>query len=204
MLGDFKKFIAKEKQPIDPKPITEREMFGMQYLGGYVIQNIFKKVCNLKCKTDLKKKEQIKSLVLACKCEDEINIQDQKLIQILNRGGLWAIKKELQYIFIHTETLFRKTATVKIVNINIYMIINNLFQNVDVMERINYLSDECPMKLDDSSIKVETFHMIIELYLKVRCHSYAKDIMTEIRIKNKNDKREKGLRKLLKEKDSVL
>ena len=59
------------------------------------------------------------------------------------------------------------------------MIINNLFQNVDVMERINYLSDECPMKLDDSSIKDETFHMIIELYLKVRCHSYAKDIMTE-------------------------
>ena len=71
-------------------------MYGMQYLVGYVIHNMFKKVCNLKRKTDLEKKEQIKSLILACKCKDESNIQDQKLIKLLNREGLWAIKKELQ------------------------------------------------------------------------------------------------------------
>ena len=186
MLGDYKKFISKEKQPIDLKPITDMEMYGMQYLGGYVIHNMFKKVCNLKRKTDLEKKEQIKSHFSM----QIHNIQDKKLIKLLNRGGLWAIKKELQDVFIHTET-FRKATTGKMANININMIIGNLFQNV-VMERINYLSDECPMKLNDSSIKVETFHMIIKLYLKVWCHSYAKDIMTDTRIKYKIEKREKG------------
>uniref|UniRef100_A0A7M5VEZ9 Uncharacterized protein n=2 Tax=Clytia hemisphaerica TaxID=252671 RepID=A0A7M5VEZ9_9CNID len=89
----------------EPKPpiITEREMSGLQYISGYVIGNILKKTKNCrdyKCPTS----QAVISALSKMLTDD---IQDQLLIQALTRGGLKAVKLEIQSIFKITEEKYR-------------------------------------------------------------------------------------------------
>ena len=81
----------------------DRELYGLQYIAGYVIHTLYNK---LKYKT-INPNQEVLSLLLTMKGTEE-NLNDAKLIVALTRGGLWAVKKEAEKIFVIAEKLFRK------------------------------------------------------------------------------------------------
>ena len=87
--------------------LSEREHSGGQYLGGYVFHNLHKKLKNSP-KWKSPEYQQAISVLEAARTTD---IDDQKLVSCLNRGGLWAINANAQVIIFKTENLFRDLTT---------------------------------------------------------------------------------------------
>ena len=87
------------------KHFSEREMAGLQYLGGYVFSSLYEKLRNSSSwKSD--QCQQSLSILKAAKL-DKIDAS-QQLINSVNRGGLWFISTAAQNIFVNTEQHFRK------------------------------------------------------------------------------------------------
>ena len=83
--------------------MTKNELDGFQYLCGYVVKNLIKKLKNHKnYKTE---QYQIMIAILECICTDDY---DQKLINCLSRGGLTAVHNGCLPTFLMAEELFRK------------------------------------------------------------------------------------------------
>ena len=83
--------------------LSERERAGLQYLGGYVLHNLYKK----HARTGTVESQQAMAILKAGKL-DCINYSKQKLISSLNRGGLWSITEPAQNIFVIAEHYFRQ------------------------------------------------------------------------------------------------
>ena len=84
-----------QKEPNSTKlshtnPISEREHNGLQYLAGYVVFKLLKKI--EKCKEYNSPENQYTVTILSgMRTED---FADQKLIHSLDRGGLYAVTPE--------------------------------------------------------------------------------------------------------------
>eukprot|EP00795_Rhopilema_esculentum_P016415 gene16415-7820_t len=72
------------------KPITEREMDALQYLSGYVMNALVRKVYKF---SDYKSKQsqEILSLLYAAKND---NVSAQRIVASQTRGGLWSVTPE--------------------------------------------------------------------------------------------------------------
>ena len=86
---------TKEKQKV-----SNIELSGLQYIGGYVLHNLSRKLTQAKVKSP--ENEQAMSVLKAGKAEDNL-LENHKHINSLNRGGLWAITKDAQLIFEQSE-----------------------------------------------------------------------------------------------------
>ena len=90
------------------KSLQEKEMAGLQYLGGYVLQKLHNKHRTSKnWKTS--ESQQAISALKACKEESKNAMESQKLVTSLNHGGLWSPSRKAQTIFLKAEHYFRKT-----------------------------------------------------------------------------------------------
>ena len=90
------------------KSLQEKEMAGLQYLGGYVMQKLHNKHRTSKnWKTS--ESQQAISALKACKEESKNAMESQKLVTALNHGGLWSPTRKAQKIFLKAEHYFRKT-----------------------------------------------------------------------------------------------
>lgn len=128
--------------------------------------------------------EQAISILKAGKLEDQNAIECQKLTSSLNRGGLWAITKSAQSIFERTEHYFRDTTSnTTVQNIAFASIISRSVHDVEVVSAYNSLLSNSQLIIN-SSVAKDVLH-IIQLYVKVRSFSFAKDIIQKHKIRLK-------------------
>ena len=173
--------------------ISDKEKDSLQYLGGYVISNLFRKVKNLRhWKTS--ESQQMMAVLKAAKSD---TVANQKLVNGLTRGGLWGIGHHAQFILSAAEMKFRQhTAGSKLHNIETKKILREVVHDIDVTSDYNSLLGETEV-LVNSDVARNTLQSIIELYLKVRSFSYAKDIVQKYK-QNEHKCRSKALRKKIK------
>ena len=125
------------------------------------------------------------------------NFASQRLVNALNRGGLWFATKNSKGKFQQTEYAFREETSGQEVNkIDYPALIIKLLNFVDIKAKFNLLSGECDMEVDEK-VGLDTLQQMISLYLRVRSFSFAKDIVQKC--KNTAAKtKTKALRKEIK------
>lgn len=82
--------------------LTDKQKAGLQYIGGYVLQNLFKK----HCRVNSDESQQAMAILKAGKVESGAL---QKLVSSLNRGGLWLFTLPAEKICLKTENYFRQS-----------------------------------------------------------------------------------------------
>ena len=171
-----------------PKPlsISQREMSGLQYyISGYVIGKILKKTKNQK---DYKSKDS-QAVITALSNMLTDNIDDQHLIKALSRGGLKAVKFEIQSIF--TEEKYRIETNSGVLvpkrKIDTKKMVACLLKNTDVRSWYSGVVSDS-FANSSSEIKENLLEKMLKLYLRVRAFSTAKDTIQ----KYKNDKKKKA------------
>ena len=83
---------------------SDKEISGLQYIGGYVLHKLYIKHSKRGNSTE---SQQSMSILRTGKADDPDVVDSQQLTSSLNRGGLWAISKNAQTIFERTEDSFR-------------------------------------------------------------------------------------------------
>ena len=198
-LADRMLAYSKEKGAVDASEmevklsLSDKEMAGLQYIGGYVLHNLHNKHVNSKNWKSTESQQSI-SILKAGKVEDPTVKKTQKLISSLNRGGLWAITKRAQTIFLRTEYYFRMlTSKPGLQRIDIASITSKSTHDGEVVSAYNAMVFESELVTDDYVGK-DVLQNIVDLYVRVRSFSFAKDIIQKHKMKGKQLKA-KALRK---------
>ena len=150
--------------------LTEKEMAGLQYIGGYVLHKLHNK--NIKSNlSDSKATQQAIALLKAGKEANQAMQDYQKLTTTLNRGGLWSITKPAQTIFTRTEKYFRYfTTDYPLTRIDINEIREKSACDSEVLTAFNCMTAVSELKLEDKIAK-DVLQSIIHLYIRVKCFS---------------------------------
>ena len=115
-----------------------------------MIHKIYKNVRNSK-NWKGSTKQEVLSIVAACKCDPE-EIDNQKLVSALNRGGLWAVSREIQEVFREAELEFRNaTLSMVTTKINIDLIVNELLSNSKLIDIFNTIIEGCELQTRDKT-----------------------------------------------------
>ena len=124
----------------------------------------------------------------------------QKLIQIQSRGGLTAAILEANQIFFKAEEIFRAHTTNGLQQIKINNMIEELFQDVELISIFNTIMESAGKSHTiDVDVKNNVLITMLKLYLRVRTFSLSPDIIARHRQELKVKKANKGIRKTLKE-----
>ena len=83
--------------------MTEKECFGLQYLGGYIFHRMYRKVRNSK-EWQSQYSTSCMAILRAGKCDSD---DTQILVNVKNRGGLWLLTDNPQKLFENLEDLYR-------------------------------------------------------------------------------------------------
>ena len=103
-------------------------MDALEYLRGYVLHNIEKKLT--------RKKDTASIIILQCFKSD--GVEDQPLVALLSRGGLVGITPQRKSMFLKAEKIFREfTSRSNPQNIDCKAMIKILMRDVDVISCIN-------------------------------------------------------------------
>ena len=170
--------------------LSEKETAGLQYLGGYVLQNLHKK-CARKSSSE---SQQAMSILKAGKLEN--GCDSQKLVSSLSRGGLWSITEPAQKVFSRTEHYFRQS-TLKVAGtfqrVDIAGIAQKSVSDSDVVSNYQTMVSNAEL-VPTKNVSKDVLHSIVNLYIRVRSFSLTKDIIQDFKIKTKQAKG-KALRK---------
>ena len=154
-------------------PIIEREYNGLRNLAGYIIFKFLKII--EKCKEYNSFENQYTVTILAgMRTED---FAGQKLIHLLDCGGLYAVTPECQALFCRAEEHFitEKNATF-IHRTNIEQVTKLLMKDKDVISTYNSIVENCSKTEGYNEIKHNLLHELFQLYLMVKAFSLAEDI----------------------------
>ncbi len=102
LLAHFNK--PSKVQNLPSKPIREREIDALQYLSGYVIHALARKVYK---SSDYRSTQSQNLLTLLYAVKSE-NTSAQRLIASQTQGGLWSVRHECLQVFKLVEEKFRK------------------------------------------------------------------------------------------------
>ena len=173
--------------------LTDMEKAGLEYLAGYCIHQLYNKT---KTKKDSHEHQISCAVLFACKCD---KIENQKLLAAVNRGGLWGVVKEVEEIFLLTEIEFLRTTRQKCVRMLPHQEIIQKIMNGDrCLDLFSLITERAGLPVDDKT-KTVILRAILELYLKVRSHSFAKSTVDAAKAKEKSKNvKKKALRKELK------
>lgn len=171
--------------------LTNKQKAGLQYVSGYVLQNLHKKYC----KVNSIESQQAMTILKAGKLDSmNLNTQKQELISSLNRGGLWTVTLLAFKIFLKTDEYFRQsTSKAGLQRIDIVGITKNSTTDSDVLANYQLIVSKADCD-SYSHVQKDVLHNIVSLYIRVRSFSYAKDIVQKYKIKAKQRK-SKSLRK---------
>lgn len=168
--------------------LSDRETAGLQYLGGYVLHNLYKKQGTKKSPES----QQAMSILKAGKLEDGCN--SQKLVSNLSRGGLWHITKCSQKIFFRIEHHFRQLSPDgNLQSVNIKGITDKSVTDSELLAYYNLMVSDSELVPATHVIK-DVLHAIVHLYVRVRSFSLAKDIIQHHKLRSRQTK-SKALRK---------
>ena len=177
----------------EPSKISDNEKSALQYLGGYVLHNLHKKIRASKKYNSEENQQALSFLRSARTLEDK----SQKLVNGLSRGGLWMANDIAQAIFVLAEKLFRTETNVQnIKKIDCSSLVTKALNSIETRAKFNLLLEDCSMEVD-KKIGLDTLQQIFALYFRVRSFSFAKDIVEKY--KNANHKvKSKALRTEIK------
>jgi galactitol-specific phosphotransferase system IIB component len=190
ILAHFQKSFRNMGNSTDEVVITQldkNEMEALEYLGGYVVYNVEKK---------LKRKSNSRKYLEVLCCFESEDVSDQVIVNLLNRGGLRGIQNTTKNIFIKTEHEFRKHTRGNFQNIDIFEITKTLLNDLEVTGNMFMATDNI-MDLKEEIVSNVVESMII-VYLRVRSFSCVRDLVTQKKMEKDVALKEKALRKTLK------
>jgi hypothetical protein len=194
ILSFYKKQLNSPYEESKEKPISAQELDGLQYLAGYVIHKFIKKTRNNK---NFNSKINQDTMAILKKFTADIFV-DQKLICSQNRGGLTAVTKECQCIFIVAESLFRReTSKSNFKKIDIDKMVNSLMEDTEIISLYSNIIETFETEnfvAFDSDLANNILENMLKLYLRVRSFSLTRDIVQL----HKEKKKEKSLHKTIK------
>jgi hypothetical protein len=174
-----------DKKISSRQTVCEREKYGLQYLGGYCIHKLKKKIQSFRTNNDTAIQQAI-SILKSCQSETK-NIPDQKLINALSRGGLTGITIEFEQILVIAEKAFclytEQSELTK--SIDIDFLTEKTLYDQDIDEYYRVILESCDLKIE-KDIQKSTLCSILRLYFRVRSHSFVKDIVNEHKAKKTN------------------
>ena len=157
-------------------PLTEREIAGLQYLGGYVLHKLHKK----HARVSSRESQQAMALLKAGKVE-QTGDSHQKLVSSLNRGGLWGVTGPAQKIFLKTEDWFRQlTPNVDLQGLDLAGITHKAISDSDILANFNLMVTDADIK-PDSHVSKEVLYGIVKLYIQVRVFLLQRMLFRSIR-----------------------
>lgn len=179
--------------------MTSKDSHCIAYIGGYVIRNLRRKQFHKIIDDNVK--QQYSSLLDACLQKIASSKQDS-LVNTLSRGGLVEINDTLTRLFEVAEAYFRTTVSKELEKnktTNLSGHILNLTSRMEIKAKFHVLIEICDQQITDE-ISSNFLEDIVHLYFKIRCFSFTKDLLQQMKAKNKITKG-KALRKELKKKE---
>ena len=124
----------------------------------------------------------------------------QRLIATQSRGGLTAVKSEIQKIFQLAERKFRvDTSASTAFRIDTNTIMHDLLVNTKVASLFTSIIENSGVAID-SEVKDNLLENMLKLYLQIRSFSYARDIANKHMFalkKKKNKAQRKDIKKAM-------
>jgi len=141
--------------------LNDKQKAGLQYIGGWVLQNLFKKHCNV----NSDESQQAMAILKNGKVDSGAW---QKLFLSLNRGGLWSVTLPAVYIFSKTGNYFRQSSVnVGLHKIDIVRITLKSSMDSDVLTNYDLILSGAECK-PDIHVRKGVLHDILSLYIRVR------------------------------------
>lgn len=165
--------------------LNERDIAGLQYLGGYVLHKLYRK----HAKANTKESQQAMAILKAGKLEESTHgATTQKLITSLNRGGLWSITMPAQRIFVKIEKHFRLlTPNINLQGINLSGITRKAITDSDILSNFDLMVADASIE-SGSYIRKDVLYSIVKLYVRVQAFSVSKDVIQKYKLLTKQTK----------------
>ena len=180
------------------KNISLKELASLQYLGGYVLRNLFKKYRNSR---NFKKEEYQQAMALLKAGKTEKTNTNAELVNALSRGGLWQVTNPIENILIIVEKRFCiETSKQNLQKIQVDSLVQKLMEFSYVQDYFKLVMEAAEIDISKEVAKNVLFGILI-LYVRIRVFSYAKDVVQKHKIKMKNKGKQAALRKNLKRMD---
>jgi len=122
--------------------------------------------------------------------------ENQKLINIKDRGGLWTVSTCVCEIFFEFEVLFRQKTQVWSNSFDRSNFITDIMANGKVIRNFNVSCLSADMEVE-KEFRMNLLEHMINLFINVRMFSHAKDIKEKHKI-IKKDSRKRSLRTEMK------
>eukprot|EP00795_Rhopilema_esculentum_P009759 gene9759-18280_t len=174
----------------EKKQLSEREKAALQYLGGYVLHNLNKKIYKSKHhKTPL----GLQHIAILQAGRSEDTDANQRLVDAVNRGGLWKITDTVEKLFTIAELYFLAHVNNSSKTIQLAVIVDKIYKDQEVQGMYHEWTERCAIQVDSAGSK-DLLTNILSLYVKVRSFSHAKDVVNKFKFEQKKGKT-KALRK---------
>lgn len=173
--------------------LTGRDRDIIIYIGGAVVTKIKQKAYRLK---NIELKQEILGLVEALSAEN--GESGSSMTSLLDRGGLVKLHPNIELLFVNLETTFR---ALFIGFSSTALPFKAYFQKCLSLDAVSTRFHEhlYPVNAQETT-KEKLFRDVTFLYFKIRAHHKCKTFMDNFHRKTQKEKREKGLRKRLKQK----
>ena len=170
--------------------LTEKDKDCIKYLAGYCFRTLYTRIRSSRLwQSD--NSQQCLSLLVAAKCDDE-----QSLVDVKNRGGLWKVCDKAQSIFCRCEKEFKIFTTDFQSTIDSKLLLAKILKDGSVNNDFKYISESADRKVDKEVAK-NLLENLVLLYIRVRSHSYAKKLKESHKVYKKASKK-RSLRTELK------
>ena len=113
----------------------------------------------------------------------------------LNRGGLWFITDDMQSIMLIAEKYFRKgTMLLQKHLIEFNLICQDTTKDATVQLKQENICSSSELRIDNH-VKKDVLASIIDLQVRIRSFTYAKDIVQKFKLSQKRTGKDKSLQK---------
>ena len=178
--------------------LSEKEIHGLCYITGYILHKLFTKMKNSP-KWNSGTSQQVISLLLTTKESCEDNKDHHALMSKLNRGGLWFIADDMQSIMFTAVKFFRKrTMLLQKHLIEFNLICQDITKDATVQLKWKNTCSSSEVRTDNH-VKKGVLASIIDLYVRIRSFTYAKDIVQKFKLAQKTTGKDKSLQKNIKQ-----
>ena len=171
----------KEKSQIPVKTVlTVNEKCALQYLGGYVLSRLNRKIQFTK-KEHSPTAQQCISFLHAGKTNESTS--SHTFVDSVNRGGLWKVNNNVEQILTQAElTFLEHTHAQNTKQIDVPGMVKTLWCNQDLIANYQSWYSSAALVLDQE-VSDEMLEKVLTLYLRVRSFSYAKDVVNNFKSK---------------------
>ena len=168
----------------DSVKLSERVLKSLQCIIGYVVHKLYSKFKFSKNKNCAYSKQCV-SILLCCKIGSD---DTQTLINAKDRGGLWRVNETVQNIFIKCEKIFRCFTSEFRLVFKYSELVQEMQANSIIISNYDSLCYSLEPKVN-KELSLNLLASILELFVKVRMFSYARDIKEKNKTKQRTKKR---------------